>query len=739
MSVSCVDFTQMNMTRIQSGVAGAILALSMPVLTAQSLSSLPAVAQKEMQQKLGFMQYLPKSTAFYMSAHGIEKHGEMLMRSQMMKALDEMMTREGGGSITKMFTDPDYKTFMDVAGEEVFMAMGQGSEAQMKLWSDFYYAYTSGSYGAIPYAFFGGLHMNLQVVQKTQMGMFSKILEHKRLGADKLTKFEVPAMIAGFKVSDKERRDELLKVIQGSFKEAVAIQGEGLKMLQAYKGQHSGVELSGFRVDMEATMDAFDQNVAPMLAQGGMNIMEPLALAKVIDAYKKKSIYVTCGEVDDYIVFFVGGDMKGFQLERDSSKSLIANDELSYLKHYIGKDILFHQYLSKGLSEVSLGNTEMMAAMMEGMARALEEDDELFKESEKVVRPMKRFVVNEARLDDLSMRRRQGIVVFKDEDIHLDIIGGNKPDVSLLATKNPLTSLPVRSESTIFSAYWSANADYSKVGMEMMRDVSNALTEGVFMMDKASKLQPDNVKGQKMFTKVVPFTGYFQQMMHTLTGDFAYGIGNHGAIIIDGKGEFPSLPMIPRPIIKDGKLPRVTMVMDISDASRLEKGWAALEKTAEGVLSTISKEHKLELEIPKANVKEVNGATWMSYPIPGVHSNCNPSAVKNDKLLMLTTSPDHAASLLKGKAKIPAKNFQATLNIVAMNEFLAEWVALVDEHGAKVFVGDNAGEDYKKYRKEVRPSLVAMLEAAMHLESLSVTTENRDGEFLGSLTLKMAK
>jgi len=235
------------------------------------------------------------------------------------------------------------------------------------------------------------------------------------------------------------------------------------------------------------------------------------------------------------------------------------------------------------------------------------------------------------------------------------------------------------------------------------------------------------------------YTDQLKKLNDVMTSEIHKGMGNHGACIIDGFGEFPTLPQIPRPIVKDGMLPRITMVSTIDDKAHLTAGWKKIDLMLKEVVAMVEKENDFKMPEFKVEKSNKDGVSTYAYNIPGVHKNCNPSIVITDNMLFATTSPDQVSQLRSGKAGMVNLNNQTKLNITELGEFFANWVALVDEHGAGVFKGDNAREDYKKYRNEVRPGVMKFIELLLAYDSFTVTEFERNGDYVSSMHLKMAK
>jgi len=187
-------------------------------------------------------------------------------------------------------------------------------------------------------------------------------------------------------------------------------------------------------------------------------------------------------------------------------------------------------------------------------------------------------------------------------------------------------------------------------------------------------------------------------LIETYTDIVTKGLGRNRAVIIDGGGEFPSLPQIPDTIVRKGKVPRVVFFADVKSHEVLSQSWEKAEDAIWDLTNQIGKENGFDLPAQRVDKIESAGGLWYSYSLPGTHQNCKPSLGIKGDTWMLTTSPDYAKE---------------------------------DEEEIEIF-GDVSNGYYKQ---DVRPVLIECTEALLGIDTVKLDVKDEDGD--RCLTVKL--
>jgi hypothetical protein len=680
-------------------------------------------ALEALAKKAGFAQFLPQKTDAFWTLYDGAGLSQKLRGSKLGKFV-ETMAEDQGASVDDMLANPDFQKFAEIAGEELFIAVGEGTSVQ----SDNLFKISASSSFYQMRSIVQMLGEMMSEGSDDLSGLDEEYLKDWAKDPKTLEVFKqssMPPMYLGFKVSDKENRELYVAQIQGLADMALGAQPEDETILEATN--HG--KFNGFTVKGTLLAEMFEK-------EGKEEITEALG-EQTFNGFKKaistKNLVMLAGAHEDYVVIFIGSSVEQLKFAANPAESVLADEGMEFAQQYAGKDLVSMGYVSEELIKATMEYSSSLKDPASGILAGLKETD-TFGDTR----------VLEVLLTDLVQREkdyyapftagRLGSVAMLDEGFKVEsYYGGNSPSVNLKAKRH--LSKVSDGEDVLFSANWVNNPAQTELSLEYLEAIGST---GYQVAKQMSGLKLEDSDFAQFTEGFVMFEGVFKKEALDVWGafrdDLGKGLGAESAVVIDLKGELPTMPMIPAAMLKEGKMPRFSYLSTVSDRSKIGRSWDNLNTSAEKLMKQISEMSEMEMPMQRPFKSESNGLTSWTFQIPFTHQNCIPNISVSDDLFIFGTSSDQSSELSSVFEKEPtgAPLSEAQLNFKPLRELSLNWMNLLSEHGAEL-MGESDFEDFK----EAQSYLEGLIEASGEMEYIRVENKQEGNEIHGSFHFKM--
>lgn len=670
--------------------------------------------------KAGFAKYLPKDTDSFWTLYDGADIAKRLLNSSIGKYV-ESLAAEQGGSLEKLTSNQDFQQFAEIAGEELFFAVGDDGAEQMNNLEKAFQSSNFYQMRSMVELFAQSLKEEESIIdEEAYLKDWAK--DPKTLEVFK--NVNTPPMYLGFKVSDKEKRQAYVERLQGFGSMVLDEQLEGKEVLVA-------AEKDGFK-GFAVKGELFAKLAESEGAEKGAEFLGEETLKQYLEAVKQKVIVVLAGEHEDYVVIFVGPGLEHLQFASSAEESVLAHKGMEFAQQFAANDIAGLLYASNEVYQELLQNQSSIQDRVRGVIQGFKGTDAFGDTS-----------VLEALLGDLVQREKDYYVPFKagrlgmvalfEDGFKVDMFyGGNAPAFDLVS-KRQLSKVG-EGEDVLFSANWVCNQAQTELGLEYL----DAIGSGAY---EATKL----FCGMAMQTELAEFSmgfgmlvGMFKQdtlaLWGALRGDLASGLGAESAVVVDLKGELPAVPMIAEALIKEAQVPRFSYLSTVKDRSKLASSWETVNKTAENLLKQASEMSGVQIPMQRPFKSESNGLASWTFQIPFAHQNCIPNVSVSDALFIVSTSLDFSNELAEAFEKEPTGEPMAEMqfNFAPLRELSTNWLNLVEQYGAEM-MGES---DYEQF-KMAKPRVEGFLKASESLEYFRVETKTEQAELRSTMHLKV--
>ena len=687
----------------------------------------PAVEQKPdvlevLAKQAGFAKFLPQKTDAFWTLYDGAGLAQKLRGSKLGK-FAETMVEEQGASMDDLLTNPDFQKFAEIAGEELFFAVGEGTAAQAdnllkaSAASNFY---QMRSMVELCGKMLGDGSGDMSGFDEEYLKDWAK--DPKTLESFKQA--SMPPMYLGFKVSDKDTRESYVAQLQGLAGMALGAQVEDETILEA--ADHG--EFNGFAVKGALLAEMLEKEEKEEMTE----VLGEQTFKDFKEAVSSKNIVMLAGTHDDYVVIFIGSSVEQLNFAASPAESVLADKGMEFAQQYAGGNLVSMLYMSEELSKTTMKYSSSLKEPALGILAGLKETD-TFGDTR----------VLETLLTDLVQREKDyyapfkagrfGSVAMLDEGFKVEsYYGGNAPTVDLKAKRH--LSKVSEGEDVIFSANWVNNPAQTELSLEYLEAIGST---GYQVAKQMSGLEIDNSNFGEFTAGFAMFEGVFKKEVLDVWGalrdDLGKGLGAESAVVIDLKGELPTMPMIPEAMLKQGKVPRFSYLSTVSDRSKIGLSWDKLNTTAEKLLKQASAMSGMEMPMQRPFKSESSGLTSWTFQIPFTHQNCIPNISVSDDLFIFGTSSDQSSELsaVFEKEAAGAPLSEAQLNFKPLRELSLNWLNLVHEHGADL-IGENEFEELE----EAKPYLEALIEASDEMEYIRVENKQEGNEIHGTLHFK---
>ena len=671
----------------------------------------------------GFAKFLPAKTDAFWSFYDGAGLAHKLRGSKLGK-FAETIAEDQGTSIDDLLSNPDFQKFAEITGEELFIAVGEGTATQadnllkVSASSSFYQMRSMVELCGKMLSEGSGDMSGLDEEYIKDWVKAPKTLESFKQSS-------MPPIYLGFKVSDKDTRETYVAQLQGLAEMALGAQDEDETILEA--ADHG--EFNGFAV--KGTL------IAEMLEKEEKEEMTELLGEQTFNEFKaavtNKNVVMLAGAHEEYVVLFIGSSVEQLKFAASSAESVLADQGMEFAQQYADDDLVSMLYLSEQLTKATMKYSGSLNEPASGVLAGLKETD-TFGDTR----------VLEALLTDLIQREKDyyapftagrfGSVAVLEQGFKLEThYGGNAPAVDL-KSKRQLSKV-AQGEEVLFSANWINNSAQTELSLEYLEAVGSTSYQVAKQM---SGLELENSDFAEFTSGFAMFEGMFKKEVLDVWGalrdDLGNGLGAESAVVVDLKGELPTMPMLPEAILKQAKVPRFSYLSTVNDRSKIGLSWDKLNTSAENLLKQVGAMSGMEIPMQRPFKSQSNGLTSWTFQIPFTHQNCIPNISLSDELFILGSSSDQSVELagLFEKEATGVALSEAQLNFKPLRDLSLNWLSLVSEHGAELM-------DENEFQELVaaKPQIEALIEAADGLEYIRMENRLEANEVRGTLHFKV--
>ncbi len=678
-----------------------------------------AATPEKLAEQLGFAAYLPAETNGYLSFLKLGDSLDRMLETKLGKLLLDI-AKENGEDIKGDLQRQEAQMARAVLGEEVFISFGNGSGEQLAQIIELskIYNYVSG-YSMTKMA---EAAVNKDVGMPTdaqKAAILEVVIKDYEKVVTILEKAELPPITVGIKVSDETMRNGIAGMIKGQF---VNLLNEEDAPIEGLELEKDGVSLTGFKIKGTSLVSEISERDREQLAEF---LKSKEKAEKLIQKFAEKEIVVATGVKDDHIVVYAGGSIDGFQLVEKPADSFLARPEMKFMDNYHDKDLRLFSYLPEFAAKPTLAHHEGFGSMAQGAHDALAKATSLG-DTRDMQRLLKRFVTLDGELFGNQKFSSSGAVAFLEDGLKVEAHGGSDLSSVDFKTKHQFASVSQLEGVAVFLNSATDEKFAKKVG-EMFgigAEIVGLIIDRVGNLENATGEIADFNQKFKLFESM--FKDDALEIWKALADDLGEGLGNESSFIIDLKGTFPKVPVLPGVIVEQGKIPRIAWASTVVNRAKVGKSWDRINGAITRLLEK-GKAFGMDIPMQVPFDTETDGLKSYFFPLPMLTPNAMPSTSVSDEFFFISTSPQFAGELVKA-AKAGGVERQGTFGKIDFSQlltFTGDWLELVKNNQEAVFNGDKyAQEDFVKNL----PIIERVLTAAGELEDLSMHSRRENGE-----------
>lgn len=678
----------------------------------------------------GFAKHLSKDTELFLNAQGVSEVIEAMRGSEMGEMLAGLVKKEGD-DVDKAMDSTEFQEFLKVAGEEVFFSMGDGSADVIRATGDMYSIYYKMYYrmiGKFALAAMGDEEVMNDPEQ--MMGMMQEVFKPVWEEILEMDDYIVPAMYVGFKVSDESDRLRYTKLIQDTIAKANELNDFSPGMEIPF--EDDGIEAYGGFKGVKINYSKWIKGMMGNLGQPELELMGMDAeyMEKFAEKFGDFKVTVLAGSYGDYVVIYLGDTSAGVKFMEEASESLLANEEMTFLKEYKGKEVVSMTYVSEEISR-ELGKVSTVMEDLAGGVNELLLETKVFGDTSHIQKLLKKMAVNSRKLKDITSPSRFGSVAYIEDGFKMDSFHGGDSVMYDLESERKLAKIAMR-EDAMLSSSWVAN--------EVNGDLTiQSLDDFVHLVYEIAKLAVEHDVKDAEFQE---FAGMFKMLDGQFSDDLLaiwnatrdgmqHGLGNEGAMVIDLKGKMPRVPDVPTVVLENGKIPRVAIGYDVVDRVKLADSWEVIDATSREIVTKLERlaNEKINYRTPELAKKE--GIDFWSYQLGITSYESNIALGINDKMMFFNTSPAFVESFVADYGAGGKRGgMDMKLRFAPVRDLAKDWMELICEHGDDI----EPGFDQEEF-EESKALMADVLKASEELDSLDFSIRKVNGEVRSFLHL----
>ena len=684
------------------------------------------ITQNDLRRISGFAQHVPVDADLFFNISKTEDIVQYLRKSAMGSMLADL-AKSKGGNIDEVIESPEFKEFLNVAGEEVFMAIGDGAGKIVKDTGDMYAVYYQGYY-----SFFGEILLDLYKGEDflssmdgmearlgTLMGpMLDKALE--------IENYKMPSMYVGFKVSNDEDRKRYLDLILSALKNASALNDylPGMEIPFETDSTDRFGGFKGVKIDYNKWMDQMTDSPEMGNALKMMGMDEEY-MKKYQEKFKDFKFSVLAGEYQDYVVIYLGDGAGGLKFVEDSSKSLLSNPEMAFLSEYQEKEMVSISYISKDITEAYQSVSTFMEDFTIGINKVLS-GTEILGDTKHIQVLLTKMAKNGRKAVELTPASRIGSVGYIEDGFKIDSFHGSKSAVYDLDTKRKLSKIALR-DNAVFSANWVSNEERAELNTERLEDLVNLVYQTTKMVvDYDQEIEDEDFQEFAAIFKMLDaqFSDELLELWSSAKIGMQQGMGNETAVLIDLEGKLPRVPDVPTIVLENGKIPRLAIGSDVVSRDKMAESWKGLDAGGRKITKKVEELVGQKFNYRTSELAKKEGIDFWSYQLGITSHEANLALGINDRMAFATTSPSLVESFVAdydvagNEAGVDLK-----IRIAPVRDYVKHWIKFVGEKGEEMGEGFDR-DDFLEAKKIADQCL----KASKELDSLDYSVRKVSGE-----------
>ncbi|MFZ9937832.1 MAG: hypothetical protein ACO3JG_12370 [Luteolibacter sp.] len=677
-----------------------------------------ALSPEQRAAKLGFARHLPQDTAAVISLHNGTSHASKIKASKLWQAISgeealDLPDVPEGDSATgpaALFA----KEFTIAVGAQAGEQTSNLLQLNRRLTHFQMRAIASAAAACAESGDFSDF--NSAMGQRFSEELLVNLLKDPESGVELFEKMNMPPLYIAFGTTGENREAIAQQLAQstemlaffGDFTEPVEVERNG----QAFAGNKvSGEKLSKLMAESRESSDA---------------ILDAATVDKLIATVAKKDLVILSGMIGDYAVFFLGSSPDDLNFAAAPGDSLVAGDALAFCDAHLSKDLAGLIYGKKEMIAQIMANVTGLADIASGLQEGIAGSQGLGDTRD--LQALLRIVgEREAAMRTLMKLDGTGTVAFLEDGLKIESYGGIDTGKFDWEAANRLSGLRDGANVALFTNA-TAGAAYSKSA----RAYLEALMETAYAVAmKVAELPMKEAEMQQYREMAGMFDKNFRKdavaVWDALSGDFADGLGQESALIIDLNGTPPPVPGVPQEVVNDGKFPRITMVAPVTERARLASAWQQIDASAASILQKIGEMQGTPIPMQKPLSSERNGFTTWFFPLPFFTDDFLPSVTVGDQWFAASTSKNQALDLLAtaGSGE-PTQGLTVLVNFDALREFAKLTADLLEKNKETVVIDE-----------DVLEAIGTVTEALEDFERLDIRTRKEAGHLRTSIHLKI--
>lgn len=721
-----------------------------------------SLSDEERAAKVGFAKYLPKDTDAFITVYNAEQAAEQLKALKLYGVIesgmenDMMLEEEMDLEIEEVPEEelledepmeaPDAEQELEdkmaddemvmgegpnpwtLLGQEVTLAYGESSAEQLGNLLTMSRRVTYFQAKALAQAaqdfLTGGDGMSAAfAVSSGMMGAYLELLNDPESGVGLLDEMNMPPLYIAFraKEGEVEQAAQMVNQSMGVF----AMMPDMAMPVELETGGSSFVGYKLLGEKMAVMMTAQRQGLDEMAGSETVD--------KIIDAVRKKNLVMVTGSVGDYVVAMIGGSEDSLKLASGVEDSLVATGELNFVDSAADKQLVSLAYGEKKLWEELIEESGGLSTYALGIRDGLT-GSEVLGDTRDIQEMLLIIADREGALLDMVSYEDFGMMAFVDQGLKIETFGGM--DKGSLAWNEPakLASLGNNEDNLLFWNSVSTPEYGEKFGeyAEAIFETAYAITMKISTLelpegDMAEMKQYTSLFDEQFRTDVV---GLYE----AISGNLVDGLGNESAIVIDLKGVVPAVPDVPKDILENGTMPRITLIMPVEDRSKVSAAWGEINLRATSLLAKAGQITGKEIPMQKPMSSEKEGMTTWFFPFAFFQDDFLPSVTLNDEWFAASTSKLHATDVIKKAAAggEAGKGMNMYVNFTALNAYATKTLDLVEKNAEEIFKSEFALKDFNRNKAQTREIIAAFDE----FESMSWTAQKEDGYVRNTMHFK---
>jgi hypothetical protein len=376
---------------------------------------------------------------------------------------------------------------------------------------------------------------------------------------------------------------------------------------------------------------------------------------------------------------------------------LLAVSDFEFAKGYGEKKILAYNYLSKSALTAFYAK-DSLKAMSDSAVKLIESMKEGGSDLTKAVPPMKKFGTQITKMaDDISIDSTAG-VLYRENGLKWASVGGYS--AAGIDFSSSLKLAPNAPKDAFFLLNAAEDPKYRTSGIEITETIAELLH---IIGSSAVKIQGDEDVGQMfaMFDQML--TPKILKLWGIMKNKVANGLGSEGGIVVDLNGSMPKVPGFPAELIKNGKLPRITVFNSVKNRKLLSEAWDELVPAINEIAAIVpGQEPGQEFQLPDSLSSEGKNVTTHFMGLPFVSNDFLPSLSISDEMFFLSTSKKFTEEIAASIAKPNEEKITGLVMKIrfdSLTQFAEDWLKLVEENNELIAPGDEFIEIANSVRK----------------------------------------